>query len=182
MPALQIRPIRRDSETDVFDCGNPSIEGRIRGSYFASLLQEGYGYEITVNEQLVGYYMIALTVLNGKNIPQENEDVYSGVYQCQRYAAVEITYLAIDKRYQKHKIGTNVLKIIIKNIRSWCDRMPIRYIMIDALKEKEKWYADRGFFAVNNASPDAGNGATVKMLIDCLCHEEELRQYMESYS
>lgn len=177
MPALQIRPISIDSERAAFDCGNPSIEERIKHTYYASLLQEGYGYEIVASQHLVGYYMITLTVLNGGNIPIKDRQYSSGVYQCLRYPAVEITYLAIDKRYQKKNIGTTVLKAIIKNVRNWCHQLPIRFIMIDALKEKVKWYTDLGFFAVNTSS-DAGNCATVKMLIDCLCNEGELNQYV----
>lgn len=178
MPTLQIRPIGIDSETVRFDCGNPSIEDRIKHTYYASLLQEGYGYEIVANQQLIGYYMITFTMLNGDRIPVEDQQYSSGVYQCLRYAAVEITYLAIDKRYQGKNIGTTVLKAIIKDVRSWCHRLPIRFIMIDALKEKEKWYADRGFFTVNGDSPDAGNCATVKMLIDCLCNQDGLNKYL----
>ena len=122
--------------------------------------------------------MIALTMLNGNNIPVKDRQYSSGVYQCLRYAAVEITYLAIDKRCQKKNIGTTVLKAIIKDIRSWCRRLPIRFIMIDALKERENWYADLGFFTINSDSSDAGNCATVKMLIDCLCNQDELNRYV----
>ena len=176
--SLNIRPISAKSETAAFDCGNPSIETRIKNAYYASLLREGYAYEIIANRQLVGYYMITLTTINGTGIPEETREYTSGVYRSLRYAAVEITFIAIDQRYQHNKIGTTVLQGVIKDIRSLSQRIPIRFIVIDALKEKVGWYKKLGFFLLNDDLSAADNCATVKMLIDCFCDKEGLEHYL----
>ena len=46
------------SAVNNFDCGNPAINEYVENSYFATLLQQCYAYEIEYKSLVVGYYMI----------------------------------------------------------------------------------------------------------------------------
>lgn len=49
---LVLQKIMKNAETTVFHCGNPGIEEQIKGLYFASLLREGYAYEIISEQEI----------------------------------------------------------------------------------------------------------------------------------
>lgn len=46
------------SAVNNFDCGNSAINEYVENSYFATLLQQCYAYEIEYKSLVVGYYMI----------------------------------------------------------------------------------------------------------------------------
>lgn len=175
--SIKIYRVKPECETVHFDCGNPSIERQIGCSYFASLFREGDGYEIVVDDHVVGYFMIELTVINAASLLINDQEMSSGLHQCTRYGAVKIVYLAVGKEFQKNGYGTVALGFIVASVHKLSQRLPIRYIVLDALKDKVKWYTDRGFFEVEqkNGSPD--NPTTV-MLMD-FCDHKKLEQYIE---
>lgn len=176
MSRIELRRVTESCEMDEFNCGNSSIEQQIKYAYYSSLLQAGYAYEVVLNNKIVGYYMITLTTLHSSNLPPDLQQYYA--IDNQRFPAVEIVYLAIRKDFQNRRIGTNVLKTIIKIIRNWCNQIPIRFIVLDALKEKMPWYEQHGFFAIEKPETDK---PTVKMFLDCIIDREKLESYIESY-
>ena len=172
--------VTQSCETDMFDCGNGSIEARIKGMYYASLLREGYGYAIISRidnkETVIGYYFLRLTTMVGPN-DEMNEDYRSEIYGYENpfhYAVIEISFLAVRKDRQGEKIGTTVLAQIIKFIMHQAKTLPIRFIVIDALKEKVDWYTDIGFIPIGTYE---GGKPTIKMYMDCV-ERGVLEQYV----
>lgn len=177
--AIKTRRIGPDCETADFHCVNKSIECQIKVSYHASLLKEGYGYEILVNGIVVGYYMLGITIIHEAALPNDDKDHSSGLHQEVRYGAIELVYLAIAEKYQGHKIGKTVLKSIVAKVRNLSRTIPIRYMVLDALKSKVKWYQDNGFF--KNEEQEGSDGCpTVKMFMDFADHNEIGRYENES--
>lgn len=82
--------------------------------------------------------MVKLVTLRESQIPPEELDYYSTVYagRPMEYAAVELTYLAIDKDLQGLGLGTAVLKLLIHRVMEVSDVIPIRYLVLNALKAK----------------------------------------------
>lgn len=69
---LGLKKVTQAVESTSFRCGNEGIERQISDSYYATLLREGYGYEIVVQAETefpvsVGYCMIKLVTLNKKH-------------------------------------------------------------------------------------------------------------------
>lgn len=180
---LGLRKLTKDVEPGSFHCGNEGIESQIYDSYYATLLREGYGYEITVQENdespvPVGYCMIKLVTLNKEHIPEEDQDCYSRVYanRSLQYSAIEITYLAVDVNIQRKRIGTSALELIVSKIRLASRDVPIKYIVINSLVGKISFYEERGFQSLGNRSED---GETQFMYL-CIEDHQELDDYIDT--
>lgn len=178
---LGLRKVTQEVESTSFRCGNEGIERQIADSYYATLLREGYGYEITIQAENepsipVGYCMIKLVTLNKEHIPEEEQECYSQVYanRSLQHAAIEITYLAIDEKVQRNGVGASALKLIVNKIRLASRDVPIRYIVLDSLVGKMSFYKDKGFQPLGNRSED---GETQFMYLDCI----EDRQLLDAY-
>lgn len=168
-----------DSDVYGFSCLNSSIEAQIRDSYFITLLKQAYGHQILVDGKNVGYYMLHFKSINLCEIDQIIGQEYQSC-MAEKYIAIHIRYLAVDKNYQKNGIGTYVLKGLIVQFLSLAQKYPIRIITIDALPKYIKWYESIGFKDIPGASSD---GITMPMFIDCMKQEEafKLQQYCESF-
>lgn len=177
MSNLTYKFLQEDIKSGKFDCGVESINKYVVDSFYATLLQHGYAYQILYNNIVVGYYMITLNHVELEECPETISDYTSGL--CDFLYCVEIKYLAIEKCYQHRKIGTNVLPSIIKSIKDYTSIIPIRLITIDARSELVEWYKKFGFIEFPN-NPEWQEGYTRKMYIDCMMHKKELKEYLES--
>ena len=74
--------------------------------------------------------------------------------------------VAVDKRYQGHKIGTSILDQIIKRVFTLAADWPIRLITLDAIRDKYDWYKRMGFKALDESKLAAGD-FTIAMYMDC---------------
>lgn len=92
---------------------------------------------------------------------------------------MEIKYLAIDQKFQRKKIGTAVLPIIIKSIKDYTLLFPIRLITIDARDDLIEWYKSFGFVEFPQ-NQEWQEGYTTKMYIDCMIRSKELEEYLQS--
>ena len=137
-------------------------------------MQYSYAYEVTISEQVVGYYMIYLRAINIDQAPSELSDYQSSiVHNC---SAVHISYIAVDKRFQKRSIGTNVLKTIIVQVLEICKKFPITIITLDALKDKYEWYKEIGFIAFDEEDI-ANSDITIPMYINCILDKQAVNNY-----
>lgn len=175
-----IQRVTKGCETRPFHCGNGSIESRIKGMYYASILREGAGYEIiSCRDDIkttIGYYLIRIQVLDNPDYEQA-EDFHSEAYSQEtvfHYGAVEISFLAIQEDRQGEGIGSAVLASIIKGIMEQ-SVLPIRFILIEALKEKLGWYLQNGFKPIGS---EINGRPTIRMYMDCI-EDGILEQYSE---
>lgn len=178
MSKLIYRLLQEDIKKGTFDCGVNKINEYIVKSFFATLLQHGYAYQIIYNDGIVvGYYMITFNHVSIDSCPEAISE-YTSELNDFLYCA-EIKYLAIDKKYQGKKIGTYVLLAIIKDIKEYAVHLPIRLITIDARNDLVSWYKKMGF-AEFPQNPKWQEGVTTKMYMDCLLHQKELDEYLSS--
>lgn len=171
-----------DKEIDDFICGNSSIEKMVMNAYYQTILQHGYAYKFCTKSGLaLGYYMIRFE----KVLIAKCEEAVNGCYDenLSNYYSIHIHFLAVDEKYQKHKIGTSVLNVLVKNIRNLAKIWPIRLITIDALKEKYAWYIKNGFLPFNEKDLE-NDSSVVCMYIDCLTddNKERMEKYFEERS
>lgn len=174
MGELVIKKLSYDVPSHGFDCGNSSINRQIQESYFPTLLQYSYAYEVSMSGQVVGYYMIKLRSINIEKAPSKIREFESSiVHEC---SALHISYIAVDKRYQNKKIGTYILKTIVSQVLRMCQQFPITIITLDALKDKYDWYKKRGFIAFDEKELSALE-PTIPMYISCILNKEAVNNY-----
>lgn len=157
-----------DKEIKNFTCGNDSIDREIEDSYYATLLKQAYGYQIKIDNKIVGYYMLYFKNINMQIVNDIMEDEYDSNL-VNYYMAVHLRYLAISEQLQHKSIGTVVLRGIINEILKLSKTYPIRIITLDALLEYYEWYKKIGFRDIPGKEKD---GITIAMYMDCMSIEE----------
>lgn len=174
MGKIVIEKLDHDVPKQVFDCGNPSINRQIQESYFPTLLQYAYAYQVSISNQVVGYFMIKFRTINLEKAPSEISEYSSSlVNDC---SALHISYIAVDKKYQNHKIGTYILKTIVIQVLKMCQRLPITIITLDALKDKYEWYRERGFVAFDEKDLSTAE-VTIPMYVSCILNKDIVNNY-----
>ena len=157
MSQLRLSKMTQDLEIDKISCGVPSIDEMIKNAYYEQLCKQGVAYNIFVDHKIIGNCMIKFVCLQ-----DEMNDYVCGSPE---FVACEIAYIAIDKRVQHQKFGSVVLNILINHIGNLAKELPIRFLVIDALKDKEQWYVHNGF-QVYPKKADLRHPDTIPMLID----------------
>lgn len=176
MGTLRFRKVARDVENTTFSCGVSSIDQYVKDSYYPLLTQHAYTYSIVSGDIVLGYYQVLFREIQLDDFPEEISE-YSSEVKADTISAVHIRYIAVDKRYQKHKIGTSTLKTIIKDVQELTNRWPVRVITIDARIELIQWYEEEGFVKMETNTPGQ-DGLTVRMYFDCHRFTEDLEQYI----
>lgn len=177
MSKLTCRFLQEDVKPGMFDCGMDTINEYVVESYLATLLQHGYAYQILYGNIVVGYYMLTFNHVMIEDCPDSISEYTSGLSNF--LYCVEIKYLAIDKKYQKRGIGSSILGIIIKDIKDYALKFPIRLITIDARNDLLDWYKKFGFIEFPE-NPEWQKGYTTKMYLDCMINKEALEIYTSS--
>lgn len=137
MSELRLVIMDKDCPQGEISCGVKSIDELIQEAYGMTVFKQALAYNIMVDGHLIGNCMVKLVWL----YDQEAEYYMRN----QEYIALEISYLAIAKRVQKHGIGSRVLEILIRYAREMSEKLPIRFLVLDAFEDKEEWYTKFGF-------------------------------------
>lgn len=163
-------------ETD-FDCGIDSINEYIKESYFPSILQQCTTFEVKLDDKVLGYYQILFREIKMEMFPDDISDVTCEIKE-DTISSVHIRFIAIDKKYQRKKIGTEIVRVIIKRVEELADFWPIRVITIDAINNLISWYEKEGFVKMKSNS-EGQDGFTCAMYFDCIKNRDELTDYLE---
>lgn len=175
---IHISKLTSDVPQGSFTCGNQSIDDKILNSYELTLLQHAYAYQITIEDKIVGYYMLKLRRIDLENCPIDNEyisDYY--VEPCKEFFSINLEYIAIATEYQGLGIGQTVMKNIINYVQQLRQAVPIVIFTLSSLKSKYDWYNSIGFepfskTCFNNDSP------TIEMYLDLLLdRKHKLNKY-----
>lgn len=170
MSELRLAVMEGESPS-AFSCGIPSIDELIRSSYAKTIFKQALAYNIVVDGFTVGNCMVKFV-----RLLDEDADYYE---RDKEFIALEISYLAIDQRLQRHGLGTQALKILITNAKKIADFLPVRFLVIDAFKDKEGWYFQSGFRFYPKAE-DLRHPDTVPMRMD-LINRNLAEKYAESF-
>lgn len=178
MATLQFRRVTQQVESLSFDCGVNSINNYVKNSYYPLITQQAYAYSITCEKVLLGFYQIMFREIRLDDLPDDVSEYDSGIKDG-FVSAAHIRYIAIDKRFHRHKIGTGTLRSIIKEVDLFSESWPIRVITIDARSDLVNWYKEEGFIELKR-NTDGQDGTTVAMYFDCMKFSDELEAYIDS--
>lgn len=177
MAQVHIEKLGSDISEGMFNCGNPTINRQIQESYFPTILQHAYAYQVVISGRVVAYYMIKLRTVKLSDAPEEIKDYSSSlISDC---GAVHIKYIAVATEYQKQSIGTNVLKAIIMQVSRMCQQLPITILTLDALTDKYEWYKKNGFSAFNEKELEKCEN-TIPMYMNCILDMNAVYNYSDS--
>lgn len=177
MGILEIKRVTKAVEHTSFECGVDTIDGYIRDSYFPMIIQHAYAYSVMGGGKVLGYYQVLFREIELTDFPDDISE-YDASIKDGKISSVHIRFIAVDKKYQKNKIGINTLKIIIKDVEELAERWPIRVITIDARIELHDWYKKIGFVDLKENTPGQ-EGVTIAMYFDCMKFSDELKSYSE---
>ena len=163
MANLRFNKVTKNVQNISFDCGVHSINEYIKESYFPMICQQAYTYSIESDNVILGFYQILFRDVVINDFPENISD-YDSEIKDGKITAAHIRFIAIDKKFQRKKIGTNVLQAII--------------ITIDALVHLVDWYKQNGFVKMINNS-EGQDGFSESMYFDCMKFSDELMQYLE---
>ncbi len=179
MGEIHIQRLEKDVSKETFDCGNNSINNMIFESYYPTLLQHAYTYEVTsvnASKVILGYFMILFKTLPIEECPDDISGYFCDfVNSC---CALHIKCVAVQKKYQNRMIGTSIVKTIVKHVLDLSKRWPVLLITIDALKEKIEWYKKLGFLPFKEEDID-NMEPTITMYIDCISDRSIVKNYIE---
>lgn len=170
----ELQYMRLTSEPTVFDCGNPTINGYVEHSYAETLSQQCYAYKIVYKSCAVGYYMITLRSVALSECTSDISDFQEGDFG-EFFPSLYINYLAVEQKFQRHKIGTKTLEKIINETRTLVDLLPIRFITINAVPDKVEWYKKIGFIEMGSDIDHVNK----YMYIDVIKDKQKLVNYYE---
>ena len=136
---MKYKIIDLDANRDLtnFKCENTSINNYLyHDSYYKHISKlNRTKLVIDNNDNILAFYTITTCEL--KTLDISNDIVYLPVY--------ELEYLAVDLKYTGNKLGTNILQKIILDTEQYSQEFGGCYLILRALKDKVKWYLDRGF-------------------------------------
>ena len=154
MSDLRFKVMENDIPS-LFTCGERSIDALTRTAYNKTLYKQALAYNILVGDRLVGNCMLKVAHICDEEYYVSDHD----------YAALELSYLAIDSRLQRKGIGTKALSILTSRAREISDTLPIRFQVLDAFEDKVEWYKKAGFGEYPKRA-DSRRPGTVAMKMD----------------
>ena len=160
---IEINKLSADVPSSSFDCGNQSINNLISRSYYPTILHQAYAFCVSNGDAIIAYYMLKFVSIDIGKCPDEISEFYEDSFE-PHLCAVNIEYIAVDKKYQGYHFGTYILQQIITDVQNLCEYWPVRFITLDALTTKIDWYKTLGF---KEFKPNNDSSSTVRMYLDC---------------
>lgn len=121
-----------------FDCGDEGLNNFLKLKSFKNSNPydcKGTTTLVTLNGKLIGYYTLKNTSL-----------LFKADNKLRGIPAIEITYLAIDKEYQRQGYGSTIIQNIIYETFEYSDKFSeVNAIVVSSLKDKIGFYLDNKF-------------------------------------
>lgn len=153
---LELIDITIDCELDSFNSNNPSLDSYLkRQAYFEHIMHLSNTKLVRLNNDIVGFFTMEFRTLK---IPIDYDDNI--------YPVICLKCLAVDREFQGHGIGSNILRYIAPESKELSKFVGCRCLIIDAIKEKVNWYKERGFQFLDSEDRLNDYETTVPMFID----------------
>lgn len=161
--AIEINKLSADVPLGSFDCGNQSINNLIFQSCYPTILHQSYAFCVSNDKGIIAYYMLKFVNIDISICSDEISEFYDDSFD-PHLCAVNIEYIAVNKKHQGCRFGTRILQQIIIDVQKLCEYWPVRFITLDALTTKIDWYKKLGF---KEFKPNDNSSSTVRMYLDC---------------
>lgn len=169
---LYVRPLTASVCAQSFDCGNGSINTSLTcDAYYKHLAKKASTTEVALKTdagfQIVAYCSLSVIMFG---VAEEDEEEIA-------YPAVHIDIIGVNRDKQGRGYGTQLLRYIIRRVREFSQFACIRYVLLDAIKDRYTWYEERGFLVLN-VEDLQNDESTIQMFMD-LRDDSLLQSYFE---
>lgn len=137
-----LKRVKSDSIIKPFKCGVNELdlflkEDVYNHSKFLGLVT----YVLENDEETIAYYSLEnhrLAVCHVDDFWEENPDVNfrSLYFDCNSFPAVKIARFAVNSKYQRQHIGTNLVNYIIGSFLDDTNKTGCQFLLVDALERK----------------------------------------------
>lgn len=133
---LVILPLNETDDLSSFNCKSEELNDFLKTNAWADQNNLVNRTRLCFcSDYLAGFYSLAADTIEAKSVIDGIES-----YQYRKYPAVKIARLAIDSRFERHGIGTFLMKIILAQVISICDNIGCRYLLVDSKLESIGFY------------------------------------------
>ena len=175
MSGLSYSKISTEDELEGLNCGEQSIDVMIHEAFFPHILKQQNTYCIRYDQDIIGSFAITVKAIDFENSDKEIAEFYS---KEPYFGAFILKYIAVDTNLQSNGIGTIMLQVIIQKAKEAAEKLPIRCLVLDALRGKVEFYKKCGFEVFSERQYES-ESETVKMYFDLMSEEE--RRIQEEY-
>lgn len=140
---LQILPLTDSSHLETFSSTNEDLNDFLRNEAFRS--QENLLSRTSLcfcRGGLIGFLTLVTDTIEVKLV---DEDDGVDDYPYQRYPAIKIARLAVDKRYERRGVGRFLLLAAVGKVYQISKDIGCRYITLDSKRESMGFYERFGF-------------------------------------
>lgn len=175
MDELQCTDISGNTNLSEFNCGNSSVNNLLRKAPYRHALHQARTVQVCLGGQLLGVFTLSIS-----NISMENTDTHMADHyeDDPTFGAVKLDYIAVDHRIQNRGIGTRILAYVVTLAQMMYRDLPVRVLILDALRDKVPWYTRCGFEVMDKRELQA-NAPTVRMFLDLMPENEKMALDME---
>ena len=174
MNDFEVLKLKKETDIDKsFTCGVDYIDRNIKDSYYPYICRHEDVYFCKFNNEILGYSIISI-----REICPNEIDLYAEYFaDSKSFGVVYLNYIAIKETKQHNGYGTRFLCYMLKKIREHSKILPIRFITLEALKDKVQWYEDKGFKKLDSCYSNGNQ----RMYLDIMsCEEfERINSYMK---
>ena len=146
---MRIVKLTQDYLFKDFDCGNIDLNDYLlkdSKSYLSKRL--AVTYIIETKQDIVAYFSLANDKLTIREVDKSSwrkiKQLFSHKKHRSDYPAVKIGRLAVNKKYQGHDLGSDILNFI-KNMFVYDNRTGCVFVTVDALREVSSFYLKNDF-------------------------------------
>ena len=145
----ELKRVYPDTKIKPFSCGVDSLDKFLlndvyKHSTFLGLVT----YVLENEEETIAYYSLEndrLAVACVDDFWEEDLDInFKELYSdCRSFPAVKITQLAVNEKYQRQHIGTNLVEYIIGSFVNNTNKTGCQFLLVDALQSvKSRFFYD----------------------------------------
>ena len=144
-----------------FDCGNEDLNDFLLNDskrYLESRL--AVTYIIETDQDIVGYFSLSNDKLTVREIDKSSwrriKQLFSHKKHRSDYPAVKVGRLAVNRKYQRHDIGSDILAFI-KNMFHYENRTGCVFVTVDALRDVLPFYTKNNFQCIDKRQIETGS-------------------------
>ena len=166
MIRLSIEKIQNENDINIsFTCGLEYIDDYIKNSFYSFLCKHQMILLCKINNQIVGYILYCIDSVDCR----QTEKMTDYFADSKSFGVVYMNYIAIEIDKQHNGYGKKFLSSFIKFIKQYSKSIPLRFIVIESLKDKTGWYSNIGFKILDNET----HKENPQMFYDLLDKEEK---------
>jgi ribosomal protein S18 acetylase RimI-like enzyme len=133
---VQLAPFNNDLHIcNVFDCGHEALNRFLRNKAKSCAKRKEYSVQVATIEgqrRCIGYYALQM---GSDTVPETRKHKKSYVGSYTAFPAVDLSYLAVDKDYQRNGLGNYLLQDVFQRLTELSDVVGFYALTVTAIDQ-----------------------------------------------